>query len=502
MRLAREAGLPVVVKTHGSDVLSLDERSGSRAGTVEALTSCDGVVAVSKHLAKHMSELGVDPSRISVVYNGVDTGLFHAGPRDEARRRLGLKVASPLVLFVGNLVPVKGIESLLDALAILKSGRHRPRMLLDWRGASAEAPRISLRPTSRRSSSRVRLFGARPIEQLPDWYRAASVCVLPSRSEGVPNVLLESMACGTPVVARRVGGADFRRSFPTALVEPGDAKSMLASRIAAALQRAGTGRENRGARVPASWDESAHENLAGVARDHHRGPCPARSSSERNHHRICRALPSWRVAIPILPLAVLRARGESAAARTCMSGSRAIAASSLAARPCACRRARGPIHVLLCIADHFEPHWSLWEGRLRLEPSETIADARVQSWARRYPHRLMGEFRDSVGTADRRLLHSSIRSINTSAHTRRDALAKLCREGIRRGRRSTCTTTTTAAKTSCGRWRGFQHIFARSSRSAIGRWPGWAHGVRLRPRQLGFGQRPMRRALVRRGKRA
>src|SRR6185503_6162554 len=76
IKLAREAGLPVVLKAHGSDVLLLDQNPGRRAGTVEALQRADGLVAVSRDLAETMISLGANPTRVRVVYNGLETHLF------------------------------------------------------------------------------------------------------------------------------------------------------------------------------------------------------------------------------------------------------------------------------------------------------------------------------------------------------------------------------------------------------------------------------------------
>jgi glycosyltransferase involved in cell wall biosynthesis len=103
-------------------------------------------------------------------------------------------------------------------------------------------------------SERVKLLGARPLAELPAWYRAASVLVLPSYSEGVPNVLLEAMACGTPVVATRVGGVAEIVGGGNGLVAAGDSEA-LAGAIGEALSR---GREAIVPEfAPPSWDESA-----------------------------------------------------------------------------------------------------------------------------------------------------------------------------------------------------------------------------------------------------
>lgn len=217
--LARKHRLPVVIKVHGSDILTLLTTRARRRATAEALSAADAVVAVSHDLADRVVGLGVDSARVHVVYDGIDRRLFSPGDRGEARRRLALNEHAPIVLFVGNLLPVKGLDVLVDACDLLKARGVGFTCLLIGRGPLDVPLR---RETVRRGlSNHVRLLGPRPHAELPDWFRAADVFVLPSRSEGVPNVLLEAAACGTPFVASRVGGIPELTSIgPNRLVTP------------------------------------------------------------------------------------------------------------------------------------------------------------------------------------------------------------------------------------------------------------------------------------------
>ena len=122
VQLARRANLPIVAKVHGSDVLLLDQYPQRRARTALALSQSDAVVAVSRQLVSGVQQLGVDPSRIHLVYNGIDAALFHPGATDAAKAELNLP-EDPMVLFVGNLVPVKGLETLIEACAS-QGARH------------------------------------------------------------------------------------------------------------------------------------------------------------------------------------------------------------------------------------------------------------------------------------------------------------------------------------------------------------------------------------------
>jgi glycosyltransferase involved in cell wall biosynthesis len=179
--------------------------------------------------------LGADPDRVRVVYDGVDSERFHPGPRDKARDRLApeLEMRGRVVLYIGNLLPVKGLDVLIRAFARLAGQGVDFTGLLIGQGPLGsrledQIARLGLR-------GRVRLLGPRPHDQLPDWYRAADLFALPSRSEGVPVVLLEAIACGTPFVASRVGGIpEIAHLGASRLVPPGDTGS-LAEAIRAGL---------------------------------------------------------------------------------------------------------------------------------------------------------------------------------------------------------------------------------------------------------------------------
>jgi glycosyltransferase involved in cell wall biosynthesis len=247
------------MKVHGSDVLNLDENSGRRRRTIDALCQADGIVAVSQDLAQRVISLGADPQRVQLVYNGIDSRLFRPGSQKEARAQLGLEQQDRLVLFVGNLVLVKGLKVLLDACAHLVQGGLRFRCLLI--GDGPLRGKLEMEIARRQLQSQVHLMGARSHQQLPAWYRAADVLVLPSYSEGVPNVLLEAAACGTPFVASHVGGIpEIAHMGDAQLVSPGDATA-LARAVAGSLKRTSR-RSPEASPGPRSHEEAALE-LAG-----------------------------------------------------------------------------------------------------------------------------------------------------------------------------------------------------------------------------------------------
>jgi glycosyltransferase involved in cell wall biosynthesis len=204
VQLGKTVGLPVVIKVHGSDLLLLPRHPGRRAKTLAALRDAHAVVTVSKNLQQAVREQGIDSDKVHVVYNGVDTQVFTPGDRTAARSRLGLPNDVPIILFVGNLHSIKGIDLLLDAC--LRLARSRVEFQCHLVGDGGLRSALLQQAQDSGIDSRVFFHGTRPHDELVDWYRSANVLALPSRSEGVPNVLLEASACGLPCVATRVGG--------------------------------------------------------------------------------------------------------------------------------------------------------------------------------------------------------------------------------------------------------------------------------------------------------
>jgi glycosyltransferase involved in cell wall biosynthesis len=235
VQLGHRAGLSVIIKVHGSDILRLSLHPRRSRGTVEALQQADGIVAVSHDLKERVVGLGADPARVRVIYDGIDAGLFHPGPREAARARLAgeVEMRGRVVLYIGNILPVKGLEVLIDAFARLAGqGADFTGLLI---GQGPLRPRLEDRIARLGLRDRVKLLGPRPHDRLPDWYRAADLFVLPSHSEGVPIVLLEAAACGTPFVASRVGGiSEIAHLGASRLVPAGDAGA-LAEAIRAGL---------------------------------------------------------------------------------------------------------------------------------------------------------------------------------------------------------------------------------------------------------------------------
>jgi len=201
-QIARNLGVPYVIKTRGSDLHTLPARGERRERTAEALRDASAVAAVSRNLADIVVELGASPDRIHLLPNGIDVATFDMIPREEARARVGFNPEEKLLFFAGNLLPVKGLDVLLDAVQLVRD-RLNAKVVIAGTGPLRATLERTL--VKNRLHDRVTLLGSLSRTEIATWMNAADALVLPSRNEGCPNVVLEALCCGTPVVASRVG---------------------------------------------------------------------------------------------------------------------------------------------------------------------------------------------------------------------------------------------------------------------------------------------------------
>ena len=203
-RLAQEWRVPSILMVGGSDVLVFTRTMKRRRAIVRALSSADAVVAVGNQLRDRIVELGVQPDRVRVIKRGVDATTFHRKDKAVCRLALGIPPNASVLLWAGRMVGIKGLSVLLSALPAVIS--KRPETVLCLIGTGPEEPALRKQAKKLGLQEHVRFCGPRPHQELPTWFNAADATVLPSLSEGIPNVLLESLACGTPFVATSVGG--------------------------------------------------------------------------------------------------------------------------------------------------------------------------------------------------------------------------------------------------------------------------------------------------------
>jgi glycosyltransferase involved in cell wall biosynthesis len=204
--LGRVFRVPVVITLRG--LLPLVARHRLRRPQARyALRRAARLIAVSETLKRDAVALGVPPERVRVIGNGVDGDVFRPRDRREARRALGLPESGPLVLSVGTLSPRKGFHLVIEALPELARAFPEIRFAIVG-GAGAEgAMEPELRALAERLgvAGRTLFAGPRGRAELALWYAAADLFVLASGHEGCPNVVLEALACGTPVVATPAG---------------------------------------------------------------------------------------------------------------------------------------------------------------------------------------------------------------------------------------------------------------------------------------------------------
>lgn len=173
-----------------------------------ALRRSSRVLAVSTELQELACALGVAPSRTAVSLNGVDTTLFRPGNRAESRSKLGLGQELDIVLSVASLIPRKRILDVLDAVVDLLPSWPQLRLVIaggDGVGERAYAQEVRRRSELPTWQGKVILLGEITQEALVEWMNAADLLCLASEREGCPNAVLESLACGLPVVATPVG---------------------------------------------------------------------------------------------------------------------------------------------------------------------------------------------------------------------------------------------------------------------------------------------------------
>jgi teichuronic acid biosynthesis glycosyltransferase TuaC len=198
MLIGRLLGIPTVLTARGTDVSLIPRYKTPRRMIQRAASNAAGVITVSAALKDGLTAMEVAADRITVLRNGVDLRLFRPLDREATRRRLGLD--GPTLISVGHLIERKGHHLIIEAMGSL------PGFTLLIAGEGPERANLDRMIGKYGLGGRVRLLGARPHDELPELYGAADALILASSREGWANVLLEAMACGTPVVATPIWG--------------------------------------------------------------------------------------------------------------------------------------------------------------------------------------------------------------------------------------------------------------------------------------------------------
>ncbi len=277
VRAARTLRRPAVLTAHGRDVARFDWPDGAyyRRHSLAAAHAADRVICVSRVLRDRLAELGVPARRLVVIPNGVDLARFTPRDRTGARAALGARLGAVLaaasgarlLVFAGELLPVKQVDRLLSALAELARDPASPPHVLAIVGAGPEESRLHTLTSELGLANAVVWAGQRPHAEMPVWLAAADLFVLPSASEGLPLVVPEALACGTPVVASRVGGIPecITDGVSGLLVEP-HGVATLAAGLRAAATRSWDPAALAAAARPLGWDAQV-ERIEAVYRD-------------------------------------------------------------------------------------------------------------------------------------------------------------------------------------------------------------------------------------------
>lgn len=257
LRSARRLGVPCIVGARGSDI---HVRSGLNAFmTRHTIARADRLLTVSAAMnAAAIAQYGAKPGRTHTIHNGFDTDVFHPRPRSPLRAELGIDESARVIVYVGRLVESKGMRELIEAFEALAARNPELRLALVGDGVMREP--LTALIEARNLLDRVLMPGALEPAEVAQWICASDVLALPSWSEGYPNVVVEAIACGCPVVATDVGGTREIINLENGiLIPPRDAK-VLENALAQALTRLWDHAAIASA-MQRSWNDVAVETL-------------------------------------------------------------------------------------------------------------------------------------------------------------------------------------------------------------------------------------------------
>jgi len=254
--LGRRFGLPVVITARGSDIGQISAYPVPRRLIQGAIAGSSAMITVSAALKDALIGLGAPPDKVTVLRNGVDTALFHP-PEDRDALRRGLGLTRKTLISVGLLIERKGYRHSIQAMTQL------PDFELMIAGEGPDREKLQAQIVRLGLADRVRLLGARPHAELPSLYGAADASVLASSREGWANVLLESMACGTPVVASNIpGNPEVVQTRAAGLIVEENTPDGIAAGVKALFSPLPDRAATRAYAEPFSWDETTAGQLA------------------------------------------------------------------------------------------------------------------------------------------------------------------------------------------------------------------------------------------------
>ena len=225
IKIGQELKIPVVLNAIGSDLNRISNRLCA-IFTRYALRNADFVGAVSSDLCRTARTLGADADRSRALLNGCDTNIFHPGDRNSARESLGIDQNADILLYVGRLDHKKGLVELVEAVSQLSL--KRPNLHCYMMGDGPDRALIQQAIARCNAAALVTLIPSSPSSEVATWMAAANLVTLPSYMEGCPNVIVEALGSGRPVVATNVGGIpELMNSSCGRLVPPRDVPALV-----------------------------------------------------------------------------------------------------------------------------------------------------------------------------------------------------------------------------------------------------------------------------------
>ncbi len=249
--ISQKLNVPFVARVHGTDINETTQYPFRRKMIRTSLNSSKAIVANSKGLIARMQEIGIQENKFHFILNGVDRDIFKVLDKEEALKKCKIKNDRRHILFVGNLVEVKGVRYLIDALREIKDAQ------LNIIGDGTLLNQLKTQAQQLGVAERINFVGRINHCELAQWFNACDVFCLPSLNEGCPNVVLEALACQTPVVASNVG------AIPD-LIDSNDKGLLVNSKDADGLAKALKEVLNRDSKDllksnVSSWDDNAKE---------------------------------------------------------------------------------------------------------------------------------------------------------------------------------------------------------------------------------------------------
>lgn len=204
VKIAKKFQVPVILRPRGSDINVYADNPVLRFLLKRPLKKAYKIIPVSNHLKERVLRLGINQHKICSILNGINAKDFFVMDKNKCRQNLDLPLDHKLVLFVGNFIAIKGIEYFIEAIRVLDQPSQQNLSFI-FLGSGPLADKLQKIARELKFIS-IRIIGDIAHNQLRVWMNASDLLCLPSLHEGCPNVVIESLACGLPVVASNVGG--------------------------------------------------------------------------------------------------------------------------------------------------------------------------------------------------------------------------------------------------------------------------------------------------------